>query len=237
MKSRTRISYPLLSTSTTKKIITPILALLRNMRGEEMRVERRRAPAVIRQVRGGARGRLRRGSSGRGIPTTAVGCRGSSGRGIPTTAVGYPLQRASVVVHRRGVLGSKRGRDVQMCRGDRAFCDIVTRPVTPVAKPPWSPRLTTRWGTPARRGSHWRWGHRRHSPRRGAGRYPTHPRDLSPPSKRIWAGVIPTVLAGCGVPAPLGARHALRRSPPLTATVSVREALLMLLLLLLGLLT
>ena len=128
MKSRTRISYPFFSTSTPKKIITPSLALLRNMRGEEMRVERRRAPAVIRQVRGGARGRLRRGSSGRGIPTTAVG---------------YPLQRASVVVHRRGVLGSKRGRDVQMCRGDRAFCDIVTRPVTPVAKPSWSCLLYT----------------------------------------------------------------------------------------------
>ena len=222
MKSRTRICYPFFSTRTPKKIITPSLALLRSMRGEEMRVERRRVPAVIRQVRGGTRGRLRRGSSGRGIPTTAVG---------------YPLQRASVVVHRRGVLGSKRGRDVQMCRGDRAFCDIVTRPVTPVAKPPWSPRLTTRWGTPARRGSHRRRGHRRHSPRRGVGRYPTHRRDLSPPSKRIWAGVIPTVLVGCGIPAPLGARHALRRSPPLTATVSVREALLMLLLLLLGLLT
>ena len=156
--------------------------------GSEMciRDRRRRAPAVIRQVRGGARGRLRQGSSGRGIPTTAVGCRGSSGRGIPTTAVGYPLQRASVVVHRKGVLGSKRGRDVQVCRGDRALCDIVTRPVTPVAKPPWSLRRTTRWGTPARRGSHRRRGHRRHNPRRGVGRYPTcllytspSPRDLS----------------------------------------------------------
>ena len=161
------------------------------MRGEEMRVERRRAPAVIRQVRGGARGRLRRGSSGRGIPTTAVGCRGSSGRGIPTTAVGYPLQRASVVVHRRGELGSKRGRDVQMCRGDGAFCDIVTRPVAPVANPPWSPRRTTRWGTPVRRGSH-----RRLAPGGGAvgtqliaGTCPPLPNGFGPESSQryLWA--------------------------------------------------
>ena len=51
MKGSPRISYPFFSTSTPpKKIITPILALLRNMRGEEVWVERRHTTAIARLV-------------------------------------------------------------------------------------------------------------------------------------------------------------------------------------------
>ena len=47
MKSRTRICYPFFCTSTPEEIVTPSLALLRNMRGEEMRVERRHTTAIV----------------------------------------------------------------------------------------------------------------------------------------------------------------------------------------------
>ena len=51
MKASPRISYPFFSTSTSpKKIITPILALLRNMRGEGVWVERRHTTAIARLV-------------------------------------------------------------------------------------------------------------------------------------------------------------------------------------------
>ena len=51
MKGSPRISYPFFSTSTPpKKIITPILALLRNMCSEEVWVERRHTTAIARLV-------------------------------------------------------------------------------------------------------------------------------------------------------------------------------------------
>ena len=50
VKSSTRIRYPLLPLIYPDKIMTTSLALLRKLRGEKMRVERRRIAHVVRQV-------------------------------------------------------------------------------------------------------------------------------------------------------------------------------------------
>ena len=96
MKGSPRISYPFFSTSTPKKIITPILALLRNMRGEEMRVERRHTTAIVPLV-----------------VRTSV------------TAGGWFLYPPTTIVQGVWVmLSGKRDRDVHVREGNRALCYV-----------------------------------------------------------------------------------------------------------------
>ena len=102
MKGSPRISYPFFSTSTPKKIITPSLALLRNMRGEEVWVERRHTTAIARLV----------------VRTTI-------------TAGAWFLYPATTIVQGVWVmLSGKRDRHVHVRGGNRALCYVVPRPIT-----------------------------------------------------------------------------------------------------------
>ena len=136
-----------------------------------MRVVRKRTATVVHQVRG-TRGRSRQGSSGRGIPTTTLGCRLR-----PAATVGLRRGvRSSIVTSTIGrwlgaVSAGGLGKDpnVHIRGGSQAFWDIVTRLVALEATPPAS-TCTTRRRAPARR----RRGRRRHISRRWIGKHPTY---------------------------------------------------------------